>query len=218
MKKRFLVLLLALFVLPCAFIFTGCGKMNRYISCVPDDQAYSATLHYTAVSSALETDRPYNFEYNISVVKKTTTVDGQEKMVIYLDYTWTDHTDASESHYKLLFVQGGNDSYRLNGENWEKEGALPNWNDCYVDVFVSYMTYARGFDFPEKYKTKETKDYIEYKFKNDEETFKISNDAYHVLLGYHMKSKWGEYNQTATLTLGESNFAIPYINTLHLDD
>ena len=83
-------------------------------------------------------------------------------------------------------------------------------------TYVELMTGPiNGRDFPKRYKTEETDEYMEYKFKNDDETFRISNNMYHVLLQYSMNTHKGyEVSHNATLDLGTPTFDIPYLGTI----
>ena len=100
MKKKFLVLLLALFVLPCAFILTACGTPIRYLSVVPSDRSFDSTMTHAARDPSLN----YDWECSARVVRKNANVAGQNREVIYVDYTWDDKIDDRVTHYVLVYV------------------------------------------------------------------------------------------------------------------
>jgi len=218
MKKRFLVFLLALLMLPTALLFTGCRKMDHYRAVVPSDQSFYSILDYS--SKNLEDPCKYDFDVHFKVVRKHAVVAGEEREVIYVEYNYNDNlNDYYDNSETLIYV--ASKSFYLDGNEWKADvsSMWTKWSHVYgamgkAGTYVEYMTNRIwDRDFPADSK-KVTDDYIEYKFKYDEETFKISNNEYHVLLGYHMKSRYEETDQTATLVLGESNFAIAHLDTI----
>ncbi len=213
MKKKFLALLFILFMLPCALLFTGCGNGNkiRYMSVVPSDRPFYSEMTY----SASNPDDNYDWTEHINVVRKSATVAGQDRDVIYVDYNRTNNLTHAETHYTCLYVQSK--AFCLEGDAWVADGTgvFSNWKIAYIDGYVDHMTQPiNGRDFYKKYETERTEAYIEYNFKNDNETFRISNNMYHVLLGYSMVHGTFQVNHTATLTLEVSGQVIPHLNTI----
>ena len=216
MKKRFLVFLFALLMLPTALLFTACGKMDRYSAVVPSDRPFYSELTYSNKSK----EGKWDFEVHFKVVRENVHVAGEDRDVIYVEYDYNDKLkDSYDNSETLIYV--ASKSFYLDGNEWKADvsSMWTKWSHVYgamgkSGTYVEYMTGSiLGRDFPQNIKTV-TDDYIEYKFKNDEETFKISNNPYHVLLGYHMDSKYETINQDATLVLGNPNFAIAHLDTI----
>ena len=209
MKKKFLALLFILFMLPCALLFTGCGNAIRYTSVVPSDRPFYSEMTH----SASNPDDNYDWTEHINVVRKSVTVAGQDRDVIYVDYNRTNNLTNAETHYTCLYVQSK--AFYLEDNAWQADVSFSTWEIAYIDGYVYNMTREiNGRDFYKKYETKTTNEYIEYKFKYDDETFRISNNMYHVLLGYSMVHGTFQVNHTATLTLEVSSQVIPHLNTI----
>lgn len=218
MKKKILSFALVIVMLASCFLFSGCfNSYKTYFAVVPSDQPFYSTLTYTMKSQRDNYDREYNF----NVIRKAATVAGQERDVIYVEYSHDDKlNDYYDANYTLLFVAGK--SFYLDGDSWQKdESSLwTKWSTVYGSMsksgtYVYMMTEPiNGRNFYNKYKSAETSEYLEYTFNHDEETFRISNNMYHVLLHYHMKTSVHEINHNATLVLGNSSFVIPHLSTI----
>lgn len=218
MKKKILSFVFAIMIMASCFLLSGClNSYKTYLAVMPTDQHFYSTLNYTMKSERDNYDREYNF----TVIRKTATVAGQERDVIYVEYSNDDKlNDYYDLNYTLLYVAGK--SFYLEGNSWQKdESSLwTRWSTVYGSMsnsgtYVYMMTEPiNGRNFYNKYKSAETSEYLEYSFNRDEETFRISNNIYHILLNYHLKTSVHEINHNATLVLGESNFAIPYLSTI----
>lgn len=215
MKKNIIMMLVAcLAFLPCSFGFTGCRAMDHYRAYIPNDQPYYATLNYKC------TGETYDWEQDYKVTQTQATVAGQTRDVIYIEYYYDDKlNDTYDREYTLIYV--ASKSFYLDGTAWQPDvsSLWTKWSEVYGSMskggtYVDYM--VNGVwdrDFPQDIKTT-TDDYIEYKFKNDEETFRLANNEYHYILYYYMKTDKLEINQNATVTLGTPTTTIPYLNTI----
>ena len=148
-------------------------------------------------------------------------VAGEPKEVIYCSYDYDDKiNDFYDDEGVLIFVAGK--SFYLDGNEWKEDvsSLWTKWSMYYGQMgksgtYVEFMTGPiENRLFPKRLKTAETEEYLEYTFKYDEETFRISNNPYHVLLYYHMDTGELLLNQNATLVFGEPNFVIPYLDTI----
>ena len=232
MKKKFTILLLTVFLLPCLLLSTACAnlfgnKPTLYYSDVPLDLVYSATL-----KRVLEVDRgtdPVTTERTtdlFAVAQKYETVAGEERFVTYVEWRqigdWS-RTQADNS-YTFLHVEGK--TFVLNEENvWKPESEIGSmfydYNSRYANIVNSdsfrYMMTADIWlrtggthrHFYDKYKTKTTSEYIEYVFSGDE-TFRISNDKYNVLLYYSYDTQKGS-RQVHEATFNVNDTSVPHL-------
>ena len=198
---------------------TGCGKnMDRYMSVVPTDQDYEATLNYTwGVDDS-------NYEESWKVIRKNVTFCGQERTVIYVEYSYKNNKNHSYDYERtLLYTYNNNQGYvlRLNGNQWETyTGSFGDkWSDIYGSYskpgsFVYEMTSdINGRDFPSSKKV-QTTEYLEYDFGSYGEVFRISHNPYHVLLYYNFESGTTFNHKEATLMLGTPSETIPHLSTV----
>ena len=220
-NKKPLMFFAMSFVMSAVFLLSGCFSFyDTFLAVVPTDQPFYSTLTY----SARNDNDNYNYEYNFTVVRKTATVAGEQKEVIYCAYNYDDNiNDYYDSEGILDFVAGK--SFYLDGDEWKEDvsSLWTQWSMYYGQMgksgtYVEFMTGPiENRHFPKRLKTAETADYLEYTFKFDEETFRISNNPYHVLLYYHMNTGELLINQNATLVFGEPNFVIPHLDTITAD-
>ena len=218
MKKKILSFALATLMLSSCLLFSGClNSYKTYLAVVPTDRPFYSTLNYTTKSERDNYDREYNF----TVIRKSATVAGEVRDVIYVEYSSENKLNHDyDTEYTLLFVAGK--SFYLDENTWQRDvsSLWTKWSEAYgsmsnSETYVYLMTQPiNGRNFYDKYKTAETSEYLEYTFNYDEETFRISNNMYHVLLHYHIKTDVFEENHNATLVLEESNFAIPHLTTI----
>ena len=96
MKNKFLSLILTFVcVVTCGIALSGCGrKMDRYLAVVPTDRDYSATLNHH-----LETSNG-NYDHSWRVMRKNVNFCGQDRTVIYVEYSLTDNNN----HYYDVYV------------------------------------------------------------------------------------------------------------------
>ena len=220
MKKSFFSFIVAaICTLTCCFGLTACGKkMDRYTAVVPTDQYYKATLNYTwGVDDN-------NYEEDWKVIRKNVTFCGQERTVIYVEYSYKNNKNHSYDYERtLLYTYNNNQGYvlRLNGNQWETyTGSFGDkWSDIYGSYskpgsFVYEMTSdINGRDFPSSKKV-QTTEYLEYDFGSYGEVFRISNNPYHVLLYYNFESDTTFNHKEATLMLGTPSETIPHLSTV----
>ena len=216
MKSRFFALFLCLIILPC-FMLSGCKLMDNYRAYIPNDQPYYCELNYKSKGSN------YDWEYNYKVTQSNTQIAGQNRDFIYIEYTRDDNYAPSNHYYDqaytLIFVNGK--SFYLNGNEWERDvsSLWTRWSEVYGSMskpgtYVDFM--VNGVwdrDFPQNSK-KTTAEYIEYTFKYDEEVFRLSNNEYHYILYYHIKTSQHEITQNATVQFGTPTTTIPYLETI----
>lgn len=211
-----------MFIVIFSISLTGCSKsMDRYLAVVPTDQEYSATLtHHLETSNG-------NYEYSWAVVRKNVNLCGQNRTVIYVEYSLTDNLDHSNDFDKeLLYTYNYNTEegysfvFNSNDTKWETDTSLfYGWSDVYGSYskpgsFVYEITSdINGRDFPSDKKV-ETAEYLEYDFGRDNEVFKISNDLYHVLLYYSFDYKETHVLKKGTLKLGTPTKEIPNLSTI----
>ena len=221
MKKKFLSIILSFaMIITCGVFMTACfkKKMDRYLSVIPTDQAYKATLNY-----AWGVDNSSYVE-SWKVIRKDVTFCGAERTVIYVEYSHVDNVEHSHDYTRtLLYTYNNNEGHvlKLNGTQWETyTGSFGDkWSDIYGSYskpgsFVYEMTEdINGRDFPSSKKV-ETAEYLEYDFGSDSEKFRISNNPYHVLLYYNFEYGTGFNHKEATLTLGVPSDAIQYLSTI----
>ena len=224
MKKKYLNFALV-FVLVCIspLLLTGCNifkkAMDRYLSVVPTDQNYKATLTYRNQTSNGDHSKSW------SVIRKTASISGETRQVIYVQYAFTDNENHSSDFEKtLMFVNVAENQQTvlsLNNGTWEKHTG--SFGDKWSDIYGSYskpgsFVYEftediNGRDFPKSMKN-ETTDYIEYDFGRDNEVFRISNNPYHVLLYYNFDYQDTHIRKEGTITLGTPNDTIPALSTI----
>lgn len=215
MKKKLMILLLALFVLPCAFMFGGCRKMDTYnFAIMPDEDTYysaniTRTYEYTDGSAE-------NSTYTFNVRQTSATIDGTAHNVLYIDYDAVVGT-STHLHYTVLCVYGvgENNIFYLDTDNtWKHDDH--RWSSAYRNFRgFMYEDDVWGRDFPQDSK-EVTDDYIQYTFKYNEETFRLANNPWHYLVYYHMKTDSFEKNHSAVVTFVNSPLAIQYVDTIHL--
>lgn len=223
MRRKFLSIVLALVcIVICSVALTGCGKrMDRYLSVIPTDQEYSATLtHHLETSNG-------NYDHSWEVMRKVENVCGENRTVIYVKYKLVDNRNHDYDYTKeLLYTynqnnqQGYSLSFNSDTEQWQTDSSsFSGWSDIYGSYskpgsFVYEMTSdINGRDFPSSSKV-ETADYLEYDFGRDNECFRISNNPYHVLLYYSFDYKDTHVLKKGTLKLGKPTKAIPYLSTI----
>ncbi len=206
-------------VITCGVALTGCSKiMNRYLAVIPTDQEYKATLNYTwGVNDS-------SYEEGWKVIRKNVTFCGQERIVIYIEYSYKNNKNHDHDYERtLLYTYNNNEGYvfSLNSEQWDSyTGSFGDkWSDIYGSYskpgsFVYEMTNdINGRDFPPRKKV-ETTEYLEYDFGSYNEVFRISNNPYHVLLYYNFETGTTFNHKEATLTLGTPSDAIPCLSTI----
>ena len=221
MKKKFLTFALVFMFFACSLLLCACKNMDRYLSVIPTDQAYKATLNYTwGVDDS-------NYEEDWKVIRKDVTFCGENRTVIYVEYSYTNNKNHSYDYTRtLLYTYNNNQGYvlKLNGTQWEPYTASfgDQWSDIYGSYskpgsFVYEMTQdINGRDFPSKKKV-ETTEYLEYDFVRDSELFRISNNPYHVLLYYNFEYGTTFNHKEATLSLGVPTDTIEYLSTITPD-
>lgn len=222
MKRKLLSILLAFVcVVSCGVTLTGCfgKKMDRYLSVVPTDVEYSATLtHHLETSNG-------NYDHSWTVMRKNVNFCGEDRIVIYVEYSLADNLDHNNDYEKVLLYTynfNTNEGYSLslNGNHWETDIAFfDGWSDIYgsyskPNSFVYEITSdINGRDFPASDKV-ETTEYLEYDFGRDNEVFRISNNPYHLLLHYSFDYKETHVLKEGTFTLGSPTAQIPYLSTI----
>ena len=204
----------------CSIALTGCFKrMDRYLAVVPTDQEYKATLtHHLETSNG-------NYDHSWTVIRKNVNFCGENRMVIYVEYSSVDNRNHYHDYEKvLLYTYNYNTSegysLTLNGNQWENDTSLfSGWSDIYGSYsksgsFVYEITRdINGRDFPSNKKV-ETSEYLEYDFGRDNEVFRISNNPYHLLLHYSFDYQDTHVLKEGTLTLGTPSETIPYLSTI----
>lgn len=215
MKGKFFSFLLA-FVLMFAFVpfLTGCGN-NTYLAVVCTDKQYKATMSYNNKAENGE------FTKYWTVLRKDVTVCGAEHTAIYIEYSFVDNDDNSNNYDRTLMCINGN-VLSLVGSAWQSyTGSFGDkWSDIYGSMnqpssFVYELTQPiNGRNFPTKYKTATTDEYIEYDFKKYNEKFKISNDMYHICLYYNFEYGQTRNHQEATFVYGAPTDTIPHLDTI----
>ena len=218
MNKR--VIAFFMIMLTICTIFTGCSFGNKkYYSDVPLDLVYSATLkNYLEVYDK-------NHDHNDTITKifavsqKYETVAGEERLVTYMEWRQQCEWYNTTSDISYTYLGIGDKSFVLNEEthSWQEEtSTYYNFASNYTNIvnsdsFRYYMTskiwlrYGNGIrEFPDKYITAKTDEYIEYTWK-DGEFFRISNDDYNVLLKYDYDTHKGSREiQEATFDVGST--------------
>ena len=217
MLKKITALLSCAALLLCLCAFSSCRKMDRYRAYIPNDQPYYAVLNY------INHGENYDWEYNYAVTQTKAFIAGAERDVIYIEYSLDDNYEPSnhryDKNYTLIYV--ASKSFYLDGSEWKEDisSLWTKWSEVYGSMskpgtFVDFM--VNGVwdrDFPQDIKTT-TDDYIEYKFKYDEEVFRLSNNEYHYIVYYHIKTDKIEITQNATVTFGTPNILIPQLDTI----
>ena len=200
-----------------SFSFSACvgiRPMDRYLSVFPTDTDYLITAsHHLQTSNG---DHTHNFK----AIRKTITIAGQNRVVIYVEYSFIDGKNSNYNYDRtLMYVE--QKVLRLNDTSWEPyTGSFGDkWSDIYgsaasSDSLVYTLTaYINGRDFPVDLK-KTGAGYLEYDFGKDNEVFKISDDIYHLLLFYSF-----DYNDTHERIESTVNYITPpeeikYTNTI----
>ena len=218
MKNLFKMIISFALVLVCGVLFTGCfRRMDNYLSVVPTDRNYTATMTQTLKTSS------GNYTTDWKVIRKTENVCGENMVVIYVEYSSKDNNNhANDFNRTLLYVNSK--VLGLSGENWVSyTGSFGDkWSDIYGSMskpgsFVYELTdRINGRDFPQDIKT-ETQEYIEYDFGRDNEVFRISNDMYHLLLFYSFDNGTSSVSQSATFDYSEPQETIPYLSTITIN-
>ena len=213
MKKKIAILIALVFILPCTFLF-GCKKMDRYLSVVPTDRAYKATLEYRSVSGSS------TLEESWLVIRKSAFVAEENRDIIYIEFDYSFDSSLSRDFSRTLVHVSGK-VFSLNGEHWE--AYTGSFGDKWSDIYGSYNSSGsfvynltndiNGRDFPSNLK-KETATYLEYDFGRDNEVFRISNDMYHILLYYTFDYNDTHIYQNGTITYETPTDTIPYLNTI----
>lgn len=223
MKKRILSFAFALLMLSTCFLMTGCFNLNdTYFAVVPTDQYYKATL-------SIENQNQYSdHSQNWTVIRKQANICGQDRDVMYVEYSFVDNRDevSDWSRTLLYFYDGTNGHvFSYDGGQWQQyQGSFGDkWGDIYgsmskPDSFVYELTQdINGRIFPKRFKTATTNEYIEYTFNKYEETFRISNDPYHILLYYNYEYGTSHEVKQASFAYGSPSDVIPNLNTITAD-
>ncbi|MBO4569835.1 MAG: hypothetical protein J5689_01270 [Clostridia bacterium] len=215
-KKIFSFMVAIICLISCAVGLSGCRKMDRYLAVVPTDISYDATLTYHSE------DTNYNYDKEWRVIRKPATICGAERDIIYVEYSYTDNKNNSDSYEEILMYVNETVLVYKN-DHWEKYtsswGNYWEWEIVYGSMakggsFVETLTgKVNGRDFPQDLRN-ETQEYIEYDFGRDNEVFRIANNIYHVLLYYNFEYQNCKTHQEATYTVGVSNYAIPSFSTI----
>ena len=221
-KKIFIKILSLIMIITCSICLTACGKkMDRYLSVIPTDQAYKATLNYTwGVDGS-------NYEEKWKVIRKDVTFCGEVRTVIYIEYSYKNNENHDHDYTRTLLFTYNNDEghvLRLNNNQWEPyTGSFGDkWSDIYGSYskpgsFVYEMTDCiNDRDFPSNKKV-ETEEYLEYDFGKDNEKFRISNNPYHILLYYNFEYGTTFNHKEATFILGVPTDEIQYLSTITPD-
>ena len=206
------------------FLMTGCFNFfnDTYFAVVPTDQYYMATLSWRSQTNSSD------YSYNWKVIRKQANICGQDRDVIYVEYSFVDNghrlTDWDRT---LLYFYDGTDGhvFSYDGSEWQKyTGSFGDkWGDIYGSMskpgsFVYEITSdINGRDFPKRVKTATTNEYIEYTFNSYEEKFRISNDPYHVLLYYNFDYETTHIRKEASFVYGSPADVIPDLNTITTD-
>ena len=223
MKKRILSFAFALLLLSTCFLMTGCFKSNdNYLAVVPTDQYYKATLSYRSQTSSSD------YLYNWKVIRKQANICGENRDVIYVEYSFVDNNhQLTDWDRTLLYFYDGTEGhvFSYDGTSWQTyQGSFGDkWSDIYGSMskpgsFVYEITSdINGRDFPKKLKTATTSEYIEYTFNHDNEKFRISNNPYHVLLYYNFDYETTHIRKEAGFVYGSPTDVIPNLNTITSD-
>ena len=220
-KKIFGFITAVVCLVSCVFGLAGCRKMDTYFAVVPTDIYYDATLNYHLETS----NGNYDKEWRV-VRTKASNICGEEREVIYVEYSYVDNDNSSHNFDRTLlyyYNQNTQEGYvlRLNGDHWESyTGSFGDkWSDIYGSMsksnsFVELLTgNINGRNFPQDLR-KETKDYLEYDFGRDNEVFRIANNPYHVLLYYNFDYQQTHEHQEATFSVNNVTTSIPYSGTI----
>ena len=159
------------------------------------------------------------------VIRIQATICGEVRDVIYVEYSFVDNRgELSDWSRTLLYFYDGTDGhvFSYNGTQWEiYQGSFGDkWGDIYGSMsapgsFVYELTQdINGRNFPKRFKTATTNDYIEYTFNDYEETFRISNDPYHILLYYNYEYQTSHEVKQASFDYGNPTDVIPHLDTI----
>lgn len=191
MKKNFLLIFFSILLLPCMFVLSGCinifNPIDRYLSVVPSDREFEATLLYTNETNIGSSTMDWY------VARTTKAVAGQNREIIYMEYKFTDNDDDYSYEETFLYVEST--VLFLKDGTWKKydtssDRPYDTWGRIYGSAsqpssFVYELTQPINYrDFPQRKKTNTTSEYIEYTFDDGGEVMRISNNMYHVLLYY----------------------------------
>ena len=218
MKKRIFMIFFA-FILCSMFCLSGCFFKNNYLSVVSTDRDYKATLTYRSKTSSADYIRDWK------VLRTKANICGEQRQVIYIEYSITNqdnHTYDYELTLMFVQVEGGGKVFALKDGNWQKHTG--SFGDKWSDIYGSYSAPSRfvyeltqdinGRDFPKRFKTAETSEYIEYTFDKYNERFKISNDMYHICLEYNFAYETTLITKQASFVYGTPADTIPNLSTL----
>ena len=213
--KKCISIVAVLLLLILSFSFSACvgiRPMDRYLSVFPTDTDYLITAsHHLQTSNG---DHTHNFK----AIRKTITIAGQNRVVIYVEYSFIDGKNSNNNFDRtLMYVE--NKVLSLEGNSWQvyTDSFGDRWGDIYgpTSGSLTYIltSYIRGRDFPVDLK-KTGVGYLEYDFGKDNEVFKISDDIYHLLLFYSF-----DYNDTHERIESTVNYITPleeikYTNTI----
>ena len=219
-KKPIAILILTLcFIVESLFLY-GCKfsfvKKDNYFAVVPTDTYYKATLTTHNENSI------GNYDKSWKVLRKPVNVLEENCDVIYVEYSLTDNIHENyNTSIILMYIKST--VLKFDGEKWVKNDEtsfVTRWSHVYgsyssAGTFVEEMTgKVNGRDFPVKYKTNTTEDYIEYTFPNDNEVFRISNNIYHLCLYYTFDYNDTHISQNGSIELKNPTDEIPALNTI----
>ena len=220
-NKKFLLSLAICFVFSSVFLLSGCifRPYVTYLAVVPTDQYYKATLTYRSESPSGDHTN------NWTVIRKQANICDQDYDVIYVEYSFVDNRgELSNWSRTLLYFYDGAEGhvFSYNNSQWENyQGSFGDkWGDIYGSMnkpgsFVYELTQdINGRDFPTRFKTETTNEYIEYTFNHDDEKFRISNDPYHILLYYNFEYQTTHIVKEASFVYGSPADIIPNLNTI----
>ena len=228
MKRNFFYIL-ALFVMLLPVLFsTACFGQNvtSYICALPEESFEAELTHQIG-----------SYTNTWSVIHREQTVGEDKYLVHYVRYV--SHNNKNENSdddivYNLLGIwnerhEGGADwtIYVLDNNNqWIKGSEAKDidnheiygtdkYNFVYVTRdFNSLALEASGFDFNARNKTNETSEYIEYRL-NGGDTFKISNNIYHICLYRDWETEIINKHEFTKFTFNESDSQIPHFDTFN---
>lgn len=225
MKRKFLIFMMMLILLPSMFVLTGCDitslfkrKLIYYQPRFPEDSYEAEMSHHLG-----------NYDMTWSVIHRRETFGEIEHYVHYLHYTCNELDSDYFKEYEYLGVYypemddgiGEWIVYVPNEENVWVKGTQSNrygtdryYFGSYGDDFWRLLKSADGRGFRKSDKTNETDEYIEYS--NGGDVFRISNDIYQLCL-YLDYGSTDEVHE-CTFTANNSTTAIPYFSTLVLED
>ena len=238
MKRKLLVLLMVVVVLSCCIIFASCNanKITTYYPDLPLSLEFSGSL-----TNVLEVELNGHWEtttITCAVAQKYETVAGESRFVTYIEYREIGDWGSQQADTARTYLHVGDKTFLLQGTTWVDAPNDPyfGYDEVYVNLASSSSSYRSlmtndlfGRQLNEKYRVETTDKYIKY-ICSDDETFVISNDDYHVILGYYYDTKLGsKESQTATFDVGsttvphlkadgsvggETTDVVPYLDTI----